>query len=94
MTAGTKKTRGFAQYFVTAVAGNPAEGVVNIDNSAVVGGDHNAFSGMAEDTGGEAKLFFGLFALGNISRHTKYALHITALNVVWAGVIKDIENFP
>src|SRR5664280_2137342 len=66
MTARAEDARILAQHFIMAIAGNPAEGVIDIDNSAVGGGDHNAFGSMGEDTGGQAKLFFGLPALGNV----------------------------
>ena len=58
LTIGTEKARVLAQHFVTAVAANQAEGVIDFDNSAVGGSDYNAFSGMGEDTGSEANFFF------------------------------------
>ena len=94
LSTGTEKAWILAQHFVTFETSNLAKGVIDFDNSAVVGGDHNAFSGMGEDTGGETKFFFSLFAFGYVSRHAKYSVYLTAFIEVWAGIVEYIENFP
>src|ERR1019366_10486566 len=55
-----------AHDFVAAVTCDAAEGVVDIDDRAIGGGNHNAFARMGEDAGGQVKLFVRLLALRNV----------------------------
>ena len=68
-----QQARVAAQHFVTAVAGDAAKCVVDVDDRAVSGGDHDAFAGMGEDAGGELELLFGLFALGDVMGDAQHA---------------------
>ncbi len=61
LTARTEEVRLAPHHFVAVVAGDAAEGVVDIDDGAVRFGDHDALVGMGEDAGGELQaLFAGL----------------------------------
>ena len=66
LMAGTEEPRVAALHFVAAVTGDAREGIIDVDDGAVSGGDHDAFPGMGEDAGGQLQFFFGQFVIGDV----------------------------
>ena len=62
LAARFQEARVVAQGFLAAVAGDAAEGLVDVDDAAVFRGDHDAFAGVREHAGGQVQALFGLLA--------------------------------
>ena len=58
-----KYLRIFAQDFIARVAGNGGKGIINVNNFARCGGDHDALARMPVNTRGQLKFCFGLLTL-------------------------------
>ena len=71
MTAGFEEARVLAHDFVAAVAGDVAEGVIDVNDRAVSSGDHDGFAGMGEDAGGELEFFFGFLYILDVGACAK-----------------------
>ena len=88
-----EKARIFAQHLIPGVAGDVGKGVVDVDDDAVGGGDHDAFSGNVEDAG-SLNRFFGLDALRNVARRSEDALQIVVCIVKSSGVTRHHSFSP
>ena len=62
LPAGMERARITAQRLLPAITGDAGKSVIDVDDRAINGGDHDAFVGVGKNTGGETQFFFGLFA--------------------------------
>ena len=67
LAPGAEQARVAAKGLVTAVAGDLAEGIVDINDGALRVRDHDAFAGMGEHAGSQMKLFLSLLALRDVA---------------------------
>ena len=68
LATGAEDARRLPDDLFARVAGNTREGVVDLDDRAIGGGDHDPFARMGEHAGGELQLLLGFLQFGDGAR--------------------------